>query len=375
MQEVTKSSQQAIKEANIKLVFGLIHKLGPISRADIKKITGLSATTVSSLVEELLSNGYISEGGVKTSSTSGRKAVLLHINPDGGYFVGIDVQKGVIVADTFAMDFTQVYHTEIPTNSTEEISFCILRAISKASKERRILGITIGLAGVVDTATNTIVSSTVIDAKTADTVYKTIKEAMPETKIILRNNSGLVAYAEKEFGNHGDVSNLISIDIGDGVGAGIILGGEIYDGANGMAGEFGHITVDYNGEKCKCGSYGCLELVASVPAILKMTAESSLDDLVNNLNRGNAILMEIIDNVAKSLAFGINNIVNIVDPEFIVISGSIKELGEYLLSPLKAHIHKIAFIKNKKIEFSTIDCNTVTLGGARLLFDKMFGVQ
>lgn len=373
MQELIKSSQQVIKESNLKLVFGLIHKHGPISRADIKKMTGLSATTVSSLVEELLADGFVNEGGVKNSTTSGRKAVLLHVNPDGGYFVGIDVQNGAIVADTFALDFTEVDHMKVSTTSTEKIALGILRAISTASREKRILGVTIGLPGVIDTASNTVVSSTVIDAATANDIYQTVAEALPDAKICLRNNSGLIAYAEKEFGNHGEVSSLVSIDIDDGVGAGIILGGSIYAGANGMAGEFGHITVDYRGEKCKCGSYGCLELAASIPAMLAMTAENSIDDLAESLRGGNKIVIEIIDNVAKALAFGINNILNIVDPEFIVISGSVRVLGDYLLTPLKKYIKQIAFVKDKKIEYSSIETNAVTLGGARCSFDEMFG--
>lgn len=374
MQELIKSSQQVIKESNIKLVFGLIHKHGPISRADIKKRTGLSATTVSSLVEELLANGFVSECGIKSSTTSGRKAVLLHVNSDGGYFVGIDVQNGMIVADTFALDFTPVFHTTVPTTTDEKIALGILRAISTATRARRILGITIGLPGVVDTASNTVVSSTVIDAETANDIYQTVADALPEAKISLRNNSGLIAYAEKEFGGHGEISNLVSIDINDGVGAGIILDGAIYDGANGMAGEFGHITVDYRGERCKCGSYGCLELTASVPSLLKRSSCNSLDALIAKIEKREEVTVNVIDNVAKALAFGINNIINIVDPEFIVISGSIRILGDYLLEPLKSYIQQIAFIKNKKIEYSAIESNAVTLGGARFSFDEMFGV-
>lgn len=374
MQELIKSSQQVIKESNIKLVFSLIHKHGPLSRADIKKMTGLSATTVSSLVEELLADGFVNEGGVKSSTTSGRKAVLLHINPDGGYFIGIDVRKGLIVADTYALDFTPVFHTTVPTTMGEKLALGILRAISNASRDRRILGITVGLPGVVDNASNTVVSSTVIDAKTAHDVYQTVREALPDAKFFLRNNSGLIAYAEKEFGMHGNVNNLVSVDIDDGVGAGIILDGTIYDGANGMAGEFGHITIDYKGELCKCGSYGCLELTASVPSILKKTCSSSLETLKTKLDEGNIDITEIVDNVARALAFGINNIINIVDPEFIVICGSIRTLGDYLLTPLKNYVQQIAFVKNKKIEYSAINGNAVTLGGARFSFDEMFGV-
>lgn len=374
MQVSVKSSQQVIKEANTKLVFGFIHKHGPISRADIKKNTKLSATTVSSLVEELLADGFISETGIKNTSTSGRKAVLLSVNPDGGYFVGIDIKSGVISADTYALDFTPVFHMDIPISQNENPALNVLRALSSASKDKNILGITIGLPGVVDVATNSVISSTVIDAETVKDIYRTVSEAMPNTKLNLRNNSGLVAYAEKEFGVHGDVDNLISIDIDDGVGAGIVIGGLIHSGAKGMAGEFGHITIDYKGDKCKCGNYGCLELAASIPAILKKSNSKSLTEVCEKLSSGDKLTLDTIDDVARALAFGINNINNIVDPQFIVICGPVRVLGDFLLTPLQKYIDSISLNKNKPIKYSTIKDNAVTLGGARVAFDEMFRV-
>lgn len=374
MQEPVKASQQIIKEANMRLVFGLISKHEAISRADIKKQTGLSATTVSSLVEELMEEGFVAEGGTKTTGTSGRKAVLLHVKADGGYFVGVDVRKGQIVADTYALDFSPVFHIAIDCESSDGFALSLLRAISTASRGRRILGITVGLPAVIDSASNTVVSSTVIDAETARNVYTTVADAMPGVKIFLRNNSGLIAYAEKEFGKHGDINNLVSIDIDDGVGAGIILGGAMYNGANGMAGELGHVTIDYNGKRCQCGSYGCLELVASVPSILEQTGHCTLDDLKASLDAGDEHAYAVAERAARALAFGINNIINIVDPEFIVIGGSVRILGDYLITPLKKYITEISFTKDKTIVYSELECNTVTLGGARFSFDEMFGV-
>ena len=298
---------------------------------------------------------------------------MLSINPDGGFFVGVDIKNGVISADTYALDFTHVFHTDINVESNENLSLSILRALSMASRDRKILGITIGLPGVIDTYTNTVISSTVIDAETANSIYKTVKEAMPNTKINLRNNSGLVAYAEKEFGGYTDADNLISIDIDDGVGAGIIIDGSIYSGSSGKAGEFGHMSINFMGEKCKCGNYGCLELVASLPAMLKKSGCPTIEKLSEKLLQNDKIATETVNNVAKALAFGINNIINIVDPELIVICGPVRILGDYLLSPLQNYINDICLIKNIQIKYSSIKDNAVPLGAARVSFDDMFG--
>ena len=372
MVETGKLSQQRIKESNIRLVFRLIHKYGMISRADIKKNTGLSATTVSSLVEELIADGFVEECGMKTSYTSGRKAVLLQVCPGGGCFVGIDVQKSHIIADAYALDFTSVFHIEIPVVSGENLAMGIMHCIGLASRGRRILGITIGMPGVIDPESNKLVSSTVLQVEDATDVYQTVREAMSDVAVYLKNNSGLIAYAEKEFGTHGTSKNLVSIDIDDGVGAGILIDGAIYDGG-GMAGEFGHISVDYKGKRCKCGNYGCLELVASLPAIFEKTNCYSIHQLLDKLNGGDEVTVSVIDDVASVMAFGINNIVNLIDPEAVVIGGPIRILGNYFLEPLKNYYSEIALIKDKTIVYSVLEGNSVTLGGAKYSFDAMFG--
>lgn len=367
-----KASQQLIKESNIRLVFRLIHQNGTISRADIKKLTGLSATTVSALVEELMEDGLVVECGMKDSNFSGRKAVLLKVCPEGGCFVGVDVQKGQIVADTYALDLKPIFHVCVPVEQGENLPMRIMHAIGATCHGRRILGVTIGLPGVIDPKTNKLLSSTVLAVEDAENIYDILKDALPDANLYLKNNSGLIAYAEKEFGAHSAVNNLVSIDINDGVGAGILIDGTIYDG-NGMAGEFGHISVDYRGKRCKCGNYGCLEMIASLPAILEKTDVHTVDALRDALDNGEETAINTIDNVARTLAFGINNIVNLIDPEQVVIVGPVRTLGSHLLKPLKAYYQQIALIKEKNISYSVLEGNLVTRGGARYAFTEVFG--
>ena len=368
--DVNKSSQQIIKENNIRLLFRLLHGGRAASRADLKKITGLSATTVSTLVEELIENGLVLEGGIKETKTSGRKAVAIKINPDGGYFLGLDIRKNRFIADIYCLDFSLLQHMEIPVGRGENFATKIMNVISRTVREKKILGISIGIPGVIDPETNRIISSTVLPVGDVNSIYEILSDSLPNIRVHLKNNSGLIALAEREFGGYSRINNLISIDIDDGVGAGILTDGVIYSG-NGMAGEFGHVTVDYRGEKCTCGNYGCLELYASIPAILKKTGMASIDDL--RLNVKCKDISEKISEIAKILAFGINNIVNLLNPEIIVICGEIKKLGDDFLLPLKGITQGIALIKDTKIEFSNLEGNAVTLGGAKYSFDELFG--
>ena len=186
-------------------------------------------------------------------------------------------------------------------------------------------------------------------------------------------------WAEKEFGAGVGVLNLVSIEISDGVGAGIVLDGDIYTSLNGVSGEFGHVSVDYKGPKCKCGNFGCLEMYVSVPAIIKKTEESlgrnlqGINELKELLDKDNTEAKNVVDEAAKTLAFGINNLVNIIDPEVVVIYGKLSRLGDYILSPLLKYSESLSLSPvATEIKYSLLDDDAVTRGGAKYAFDKFF---
>lgn len=372
MTEINKSSQQIIKESNMRMVFGLIHQHEVISRADIKKITSLSATTVSSLVEELIGENFVLECGMKETKTSGRKAIMLKIHSDGGYFIGLDVRKNHIFAQLCGLDFAIKESLEVSVKKGDSLVTGILHAVEHLGKGKRVLGVTLGLPGVIDPKTNTVISSTVLAIEDVKDIYSVLKEAMPDVNIYIKNNSGLVALCEREFGGHAQINNLISIDIDDGVGAGVLVDGVIYDGNDGFAGEFGHISVNLNGRKCSCGNYGCLELYASVPQILESTKTDSLRSLREKLDQNDEQVIKGLGEVSKALAFGINNIVNILNPELIVIGGDAPLLGERFLEMIKDVFFRISLIKDTDIVLSGLTENPVAMGGVRYAFDMIF---
>jgi glucokinase len=159
------------------------------------------------------------------------------------------------------------------------------------------------------------------------------------------------------------VDNLVGFTLGTGIGGGIVLNGEIFHGASDAAGEMGHMTLDSTGRKCKCGNYGCLEAYASGPAIalravegIEAGAETILPDLVNGRLEditaatvyegavlGDAYANEVMKETAKFLGTGIANIVNILNPELVVIAGGVTRAGDHLFVPLRAEVRRRAF--------------------------------
>ncbi len=375
-----KAGQQTIKDVNLKLVFNLISRHEPISRADLKKMTGLSATTVSSLCEELLQKNLIIETGTKETSTSGRKAILLCVNPNGGYFCGIEISTCLSI-DIYDLNFrsivTKTYDIENWNALSPQIK-TILKELEPSLKSHgAMLGITVGVPASIDTENSRILSSTILEyLNPEEDIIGNLKQAFPHVPVLLCNDSSLVAYAEKEFGNH--VSNLISIDISEGVGSGIVIDGNIYTGASGTAGEFGHVTVDYRGPKCKCGSRGCLESMISVPAILhkieeKLNKALALSDIEPLLAAKNQAVLSVLDETAKILSFGMNNLLNLMDPELILLSGDIQVFGDAILIPLDHYLKEKALPgKQIAVQFSSVPGNAVTLGGAKYAFDVRF---
>lgn len=397
------ASQQRIKEGNLTLVFNLINSNGTISRPELAQITKLSPTTISSLVDELLQNNMVVEIGAGTTTTSGRKPIMLEVNPDGGYVAAVEMLKDSFRCYIYDLKCKLVGGDKYDIKDYGTIGQQIILRIdelldSYSIGRKSLLGIGIGIPGLIDFENNRVLSSTVISIEPDNDFHDQVKAYYGDIPVLLQNESCFYAYAEKEFGQLKDVRNLVFIDINIGIGAGIVLNGQIYSGSFGTAGEIGHMTIDMNGPKCVCGNRGCLEVMASVPAILQKVVfavmagrDTIVNDLVKNdynginlaviseaLKNGDTLVSEIVDETADALAYGINNIINLFSPEVIAIGGELTQLGEGLLDRVKARIGNIGLLKNinkVRIKYSVLGDDAVTLGGAKYSLDKLFEIS
>lgn len=399
-EEKQTANQQLVKESNLSLIFNFIKKYESISRAELANITKLSPTTVSSLAEELLRDGYIVEAGSGSSTTSGRKAIMLQINSNGGYVVSIEIVPNYLKCFLYDLNCREAGGCDFSISDYNSVGKQIVDAVQRVMEEfkltkDKLLGICIGVPGLIDSKNRHVISSTVVPIDEKNHFLSFVKNKFTDIHVMLGNESCFYAYAEKEFGTGKDVKNLIFIDINVGIGAGIILNGEIFTGSNGLAGEIGHTTIDINGTKCKCGNRGCLELLASIPAISQkiiMGMMSGRDTKIqkiigfdyskinaNVIRQGidnkDELVLQVIDDVAQKLAYGINNIINLFNPEVIVIGGEIVKLGEVFLEKIKLYLNEIALKPNiDKVEvyYSRNIENASTMGGAAYVLDNIF---
>ncbi|MFA7126876.1 MAG: ROK family protein [Bacilli bacterium] len=350
-------SQLMVKERNLKRLFDLIFTEKEISRASLATITKLSPTTVSTLVDDMIASGLIVTSGVEKSNKIGRRAILLKINPDRLQIPTIAWERGGFQYVLYDLECNELESFYFPT--TDHASYVetlheLIMEKSQGLDSDKLGALCITVPAIVDIKGQKIIS-TVLDVQTQAEFLVDVRKIFVARPVVIGNESAFYAYAEREFVLNRKVQNLVYINVNIGVGAGIIYRGKIYRGSFGMAGEFGHTSVDMNGPLCVCGNRGCLERLISTPRIVERVVEavrtnpsSSLTEICEgNLENvtlqqvaqafllGDQIVVDAMREVATILAFGINNVLRIFDPEILVIGGGIEIFGEYFLNMVK----------------------------------------
>ncbi len=284
------------------------------------------------------------------------------------YVVGIDIGGTNIVAGTVAEDGSElvglVSEPTFPDHGPDAVLARIVklaRASMAAARGKEIAGVGIGSPGPLDTKTGVVLLTPNL-GWTNYPVRDRLAQALglPAT---LDNDANCAIFGEWWRGAARGADYVVGLTIGTGIGGGIVLGGELYRGASDIAGEVGHMTIDSTGRLCKCGNYGCLEAYASGPAIAARAvegitpgAETSLPRYVNGdlakitaqvvyeaAHDGDEYAREVVKDTAKFLGAGVANIVNIFNPEVVVICGGVTLAGDRLFVPLRAEVKRRAF--------------------------------
>jgi len=284
------------------------------------------------------------------------------------YVVGIDIGGTNIVAGTVAEDGSEVLglvsEPTLPEQGAEGVLSRIMklaRASMAAARGKEIAGLGIGSPGPLDTTTGVVLLTPNlgwVNFPLRDRVAGAL--GMPAT---LDNDANCAIFGEWWRGAARGASHVVGLTIGTGIGGGIVLAGRVYRGKSDIAGEIGHMTIDLNGRRCKCGNYGCLEAYASGPAIaaraiegIEAGADSSLPRYVNGdlaritaqivyeaAHDGDGYALEVVHDTAKFLGAGVANVVNIFNPEVVVICGGGTLAGDKLFLPLRSEVKRRAF--------------------------------
>lgn len=383
-------NQFVVKKGNKSLVLEKIIEHSPISRADIANHTGLNKGTVSSLVSELLEEQLIYESGPGVSS-GGRRPVMLLFNQLAGFSIGIDLGVNYILGVITDLQGNIHHETRVKFNQlsyeeiTEKLFSIINYLITSAPKSAYgIIGIGIGVPGTVSNDGEILVAP---NLGWRNISLKEIVEEKYNLPVTVENEANAGAYGELKFGAGKDLDHIIYVSAGIGIGVGLILNGDLYKGTNGFSGELGHMTIEANGERCRCGNVGCWELYASEQALLKdakqidlnLTGdELSLEYLNELAENGDETVRSLFHKIGGYLGVGINNIINIFNPQKVIIGNRLATSEEWLKNPLNESVNsrELWFHQNDlQITFSKLSTHSSALGVAAFSVEKFLQVD
>ncbi|MGY3715725.1 ROK family transcriptional regulator [Sutcliffiella cohnii] len=388
MKMIQTYNQHVVKLRNKSLVLQTIMEAYPISRADLASKTGLNKGTVSSLVNDLLDEKLLIESGPGVSS-GGRRPVILHFNKKAGFSISIDIGVNYILGILTDLEgaICTEKHKKINDLSFEEMLVQIYLMIDELLQSLPpspygIVGIGIGVPGTVDNDGKVLLAP---NLGWRNINLKQIISDKYHVPVTVINEANAGAYGEKKFGVGQEFNNIIYISGGIGIGVGLILHGNLYKGQNGLSGELGHMTINFNGPVCKCGNIGCWELYASEKALLEMARENNiqsedlnLESLVSMAEDGETEAILVINQLADRLAIGINNIINTFNPEQIIIGNRLAVLEKWLVDPLTKQVGKHALATHRKdfqLQFSTLEKRSAALGVAAFVNEHFLAIE
>lgn len=337
-------------------IIDIIRTAGMISRVDIARTSAYSKASVTGLTTELIKEGLIIE---KKSGEyeGGRRPMLLALNPDGAYVVGVNlsISKLSVVIVNLAAEVIASHVVTLeerdhpPEEITDRIAAAVMACIWEANfSKQHISGVGIGLPGLVDAAAGTIRFLPNYGWENVNLLQ--LVEAKLNHPCYIDNSSNTLAIAEQWFGEGKGVDDFLVVTIENGVGLGIVINGRLHRGFNGTAGEFGHITIDPEGPQCRCGNKGCVEAYAGNISIMRdarLAVEAGrwapdpsqpmdYDQVLAAARDGNEALSDVFATAGRVLGIGVAHLATLFNPAKIIFAGQGVQAAELMFDPLKA---------------------------------------
>ncbi|SDM48371.1 ROK family transcriptional regulator [Sediminibacillus halophilus] len=395
-----RGSFQWMKTLNKSIILNKIRTGGPISRAQIAKDTKLTPPTVSSIVKELIEQGIVRESAQGTSQ-GGRKPTMLIINSTEFYIIGIDAGprtvKFVLADLSGELKEEKIIPIDRKITGHQFINILVtgIKSVLSARKALagKIAGIGVAMHGVVKVEEG--VSEFAPNLDLHDVAIKEELEKAFDYEVKVENDARAMALGEAWFGDSEGVKSMLALNIGSGIGAGLMIDGKLYHGEYDLAGEIGHMTLDVNGEECTCGNNGCLQTVASGPAIEKrakqLLAEGRAGGLASLAGgnpdqvsgelvyqaavQGDKDSKAILEETGTYIGIGLTNLIHVINPSKIVIGGGVSSAGGMILQPIKQTIKARALTneaKQTEIAISPLQSNATVLGAVALVLTELF---
>ena len=373
---------------------------GAYSIADLSKEINSSVPTCTKLITELINDGFMLDLG-KQGTSGGRRPSIFGLNPDAGYFVGVDVARQhfhIAITDFSGKEVTFIQDIEFVLEANAESFKSICRIIKQtvASADipwEKVLGVGVSLSGRVNPEEGYSLTYFVSDEFPLTAIFQ--KEL--GVQVSIENDSRAMTYGEYLAGNHDDEKNMLFINLSWGLGMGMILDGNLYYGKSGFSGEIGHFPLLDNEKICRCGKMGCLETGASGTALYHIIKEELqagrnsslskkfksgdkivLDDILQAIKEEDVLAIEGIGKIGETLGRGIAGLINIFNPGLVIIGGRLIVGGKYLMYPIKTAVNKLSLNRvssDTKIRFSTLERKAAAIGNCLISRGKLLGLM
>lgn len=398
--------QTWVREHNLSIVLNYIWEAGaPIARARLTEISGLNKSTIGSLLAQLQAWNFVRETGT-SSAGPGRPGIMIDINPDAGRLIGVEIGVDFISAMLTDLKAGSVWRRKIDTNrygathksdqsqALEQTEQLIREAIDQTQAAgQRLLGIGVGVPGLVDHATGTLLFAPNLGWRDVPLREMWKHFGVP---VIIENEANAAALGEHMLGVARRVDNFIYLSAGVGLGGGIVIGGKLYGGAGGYAGEIGHMTLAPDGPQCNCGNRGCWETLVGPTAIIERVQQSASEGRTPQLmtlpevngdvqaicmkhvleaaERGEPAVLHVLDEAGRYLGIGIASLLNAFNPSLVVLGGVLSLAGPYILPRAQREVDLRALAASRigvNIMLSAFKFETGVMGGASLILREI----
>jgi predicted NBD/HSP70 family sugar kinase len=377
-------SLASLRERNRRRVINALSERGAASRAELSRITGLSRSTISTLIADLQAAGLVTErsDAAPGGAQGGRPGVLVALDRSAGVVVAVDfghrrrrvtiydLAHNVLIESARDLDITAPAQPSLDTAAKVVEELLAEAGLGHAD----VVGVGMGLPGPISRDTGTLGSATILPSWNTIPVAAAMggRLGLP---VFADNDANLGALAETTFGAARGSSEVAYLKLSSGIGAGLVVGGRLFRGANGTAGEIGHTMTDPNGLVCRCGNRGCLETLAGELGIVDVLRRShgtdlTLDDVLRLAAEGDLGCRRAIADAGGHIGRATAALCNLVNPERIVVGGSLSAAGEMLLGPLRSAIERHAVpsaARDVTIVRGELGSRTETLGALALV--------
>jgi glucokinase-like ROK family protein len=396
VKSLQKATNQQTRLINEQLVLRTIYDRNPISRADVARATGLTRTTVSDVVEQLLGAGLAEEIGLGRS-TGGKAPILLRVPDEARHLLGIEVGDTHLTGAIVNLRGELLRRVEVPLDGRDgEMALARLDGLIDELVQPTsapILGIGIGTPGLIDTTSGTVRWAVNLDWRDLPLGAR-LRERW-NLPVHIANDSHAAALGEYTFGGHAPRESMVVVKVGRGIGAGIVIEGQLYAGEGFGAGEIGHSAIADNYRPCRCGSVGCLETLASTRAVVQRARELAphapdsvlnasaqlepigFDDLVQAFTDGDDLAREVLMDSARHLGRAIGGLIGTLSIRHVVLVGEMTRFGEPWLTAVRREAHRsaLAILSDATtIEIGRPGDDLVVLGAAALLMTRELGL-